>query len=132
CNMAWKRDILEKVGGFNKNLRFRSDDKYIFFEVKNVSAEIWWVPGAMVNHVVDHERLKFDNFKKLYLKTGNEEKIRLNGSVKKLAEYFIKLCASVAMYLFFLVKGQPLKGKYLFLAQFYTFKGYLMKDVFVR
>jgi glycosyltransferase involved in cell wall biosynthesis len=132
CNMAWRKDALEKVGGFNEELHFRSDDKYIFFKVKEISDEIWWVPDAVVNHTVDDERLHFENFRKLYLKTGNEEKIRLHGSMKKLLEYIIKLSASIIIFILFLLKGQREKGRYIFLSQYYTLKGFLMQKVIVR
>jgi glycosyltransferase involved in cell wall biosynthesis len=131
-NMAWKRDILQEIGGFNPDLQFRSDDKYIFLEVKKVSDEIWWVPEAIVEHVVDEERLAYDNFKKLFLKTGNEERVRLHGSLRKLIEYVIKFCASLLIYMLFLIKGQGEKGKYVVLSQFFTLKGFLIKRVIIR
>ena len=32
CNMTYRKEILQKAGGFNNKLTFRSDDKYIFLK----------------------------------------------------------------------------------------------------
>ena len=138
CNMTYKKDILLKAGGFNNDLTFRSDDKYIFFKIKELSDEIYYVPDAYVHHYIDSHRLAFDNFKKLFLKTGNEEKIRTRlqhgttGVIKKGIEFFIKCAASILIWIVFLFKGQNIKGKFVFLSQWFTLKGFFMKDVFVR
>lgn len=138
CNMIYKKDILQKAGGFNNDLTFRSDDKYIFFKVKELSDEIYYVPDAYVHHYIDSHRLAFDNFKKLFLKTGNEEKIRTKsqqgsvGVIKKGIEFFVKCGASILIWILFLLKGQSIKGKYVFFSQWFTLKGFFMKDVFVR
>lgn len=138
CNMTYKKDILLKAGGFNNELTFRSDDKYIFYKVAEISNEIYYIPNAYVHHYIDQYRLEFSNFKKLFLKTGNEEKIRIRsqqgntGVVKKAVEFVLKCIASVIIYLLFFVKGQSIKGKYVFLSQWFTLKGFFMKQVFVR
>ena len=138
CNMIYKKNILIKAGGFNNNLKFRSDDKYIFYKVKEHTNEIYYLPDAWLFHYIDSYRLDVKNFKTLFLKTGNEEKIRIlsvDGKpalFKKLLEYLFKLFASISLFGFFLVKGQPSKGKYIVLSQWYTFKGFLKKDVHVR
>jgi glucosyl-dolichyl phosphate glucuronosyltransferase len=138
CNMTYKKDILLKAGGFNNDLTFRSDDKYIFFKVKELSDEIYYVPDAYVHHYIDQQRLEFNNFKKLFLKTGNEEKIRCRaqqnttGVIKKGIEFTVKCAVSTIIYLLFFIKGQSIKGKYVFLSQWFTLKGFFMKEVFVR
>lgn len=138
CNMTYKKEMLLQAGGFNNKLTFRSDDKYIFYEVRKICGDIWYVPEASVHHIIDNSRLRFSNFKKLYLKTGNEEKIRVKqeaktrGVIKKGLQFFIKLIASFILYILFFLKGQKIKGKYIVLSQWYTLKGFLLKEVFVR
>src|SRR5687767_4808098 len=138
CNMTYTKEILQKAGGFNNQLTFRSDDKHIFYQVKKLSSSIYYLPGAMVHHNIDRQRVSFDNFKKLFLKTGNEEKRRvksesgITGVIKKFLEFSIKLGASLLLYLKFLVTGQELKGRYIVYSQWFTFKGFFMKEVFVR
>ncbi|MBI1344185.1 MAG: glycosyltransferase [Terrimonas sp.] len=138
CNMIYKKSILEKAGGFNTKLTFRSDDKFIFYQVLQISRLIYYVPDAKVIHNIDEKRLGISNFRTLFLKTGNEEKIRVLGEagsigyLKKLFEYLIKCLGSCVIYCQFLLKGQTQKGRYLVLSQWYTLSGFLKKEVFVR
>ena len=138
CNMIYKKELLLRVGGFNNDLKFRSDDKYIFLKIHAATDEIYYLPGAWLYHYIDDRRLQLKNFKTLFLKTGNEEKKRLRsendslGIFKKLVEYFIKWVASLFIFLIFLIKGQPQKGRYVVISQWSTLQGFLMKEVFVR
>ena len=138
CNMIYKKEILLKAGGFNNDLKFRSDDKYIFYKVREVSGEIYYLPDAWLYHYIDSYRLDIKNFKTLFLKTGNEEKRRLisegnkTGLFKKFFEYLLKFGASLILYFIFLLKNQPANGKYIVISQWNTLKGFLKKDVFVR
>ena len=138
CNMTYRKDILSEAGGFNNKLTFRSDDKDIFYRVKELSDKIYYVPNAWLYHNIDSYRLAESNFKRLFLKTGNEEKRRLYsegkkiGAIKKLIEYVIKFGGSIILFLFYGMKGEFLKGKYIVLSQWCTLKGFLKKDVFVR
>lgn len=138
CNMTYTKDILEKAGGFNNQLTFRSDDKYIFYQVNKLTDNIYYLPEALLYHNIDNDRLSFANFKKLFLKSGNEEKIRVQSEkgrfavVKKFFELIFKTSASVALYLLYALKGEGIKGRYIFFSQWFTLKGFLQKKVFVR
>jgi glucosyl-dolichyl phosphate glucuronosyltransferase len=138
CNMTYRKAILEEAGGFNNQLTFRSDDKFIFFKVREVNPRVYYLPGALVYHNIDDNRLRFDNFRKLFLKTGNEEKVRLRsegsatGLISKFFELGFKVGASLLLYVLFLLKGQEIKGRYLVYAQWFTFVGFMRKSVFVR
>ncbi len=138
CNMTYTRDILQKAGGFNNQLTFRSDDKYIFFQVSKLSDKIYYLPQAMLYHNIDNDRLSFINFKKLFLKSGNEEKIRVRSEkgtmavIKKFGELIFKTGAALILYMLYMLKGQELKGRYVFFSQWFTLKGFLQKTVFVR
>lgn len=138
CNMIYKKEILEKAGGFNNDLRFRSDDKYIYYKVAELSKEIYYLPQAWLFHYIDAHRLEIENFRKLFLKTGNEEKRRVRaehqtfGVLKKFFEFLFKWGASLILLLMYTAKGQYPKGKYVYISQWSTLKGFLQKDVFVR
>ncbi len=138
CNMTYRKEILQKAGGFNNRLTFRSDDKYIFYQVSKISSNIYYLPQAMVYHNIDQHRLSFENFKRLYLKTGNEEKIRIksegifSGLIIKFFELAFKTTASFLLYLKFLVQGKEIKGRYIVFSQWFTLKGFLQKNVYVR
>ena len=138
CNMAYRKAVLQQAGGFNNALQFRSDDKYIFHQVRKISAQVYFVPKAWLFHYIDAQRLQLENFKKLFLKTGNEEKKRVFqeegkvGVFKKGIEFFIKFLASFALLILFMLKGKYLKGKYVLLSQYHTLTGFLAEDVHVR
>ena len=40
CNMAFKKELLDRIGGFNTDLVYRGDDKYIFFKLKDFLVQI--------------------------------------------------------------------------------------------
>ena len=136
--MTYTKEILQKAGGFNNELTFRSDDKYIFHQVTKISDNVYYVPEALLYHNIDNDRLSFPNFKKLFLKSGNEEKIRVRsemgtaGIVKKFFELIFKTTAATVIYILYIIKGQELKGRYVFFSQWFTLKGFLQKSVFVR
>lgn len=138
CNMTYTKEILKQAGGFNNQLTFRSDDKYIYYQVTKLSDNIYYLPDAMLYHNIDTDRLSFSNFKKLFLKSGNEEKIRVHSEkgepavVKKFFELIFKTGASIALYILYALKGQEIKGRYIFFSQWFTLKGFLQKRVFVR
>lgn len=136
ANMIYTREILEKCGGFNNELKFRSDDKYIFYKVTELSDEVYYLPDVTLYHYIDKARLEFANFKKLFLKTGNEEKRRVQSAGASLwakgIEFLFKTAAAAVLYFLFLIKGHPAKGKMVFLSQWYTLLGFFRKEVFVR
>ena len=138
CNMTYTKEILQKAGGFNNELTFRSDDKYIFHQVTKISDNVYYVPEALLYHNIDNDRLSFPNFKKLFLKSGNEEKIRVRseigtpGIVRKFFELIFKTTAATVIYILYIIKGQELKGRYVFFSQWFILKGFLQKSVFVR
>jgi glucosyl-dolichyl phosphate glucuronosyltransferase len=138
CNMTYRKQILIDAGGFNNQLTFRGDDKHIYYAVKKINDRVYYLHNALVYHNIDASRLAFDNFKKLFLKTGNEEKIRIaheNGKMEmaaKLLEYFVKLGVSFILWMIFILKGQEIKGRYTMYSQWFTLLGYLKKSVYVR
>jgi glycosyltransferase involved in cell wall biosynthesis len=138
CNMTYRKAALLQAGGFNNKLTFRSDDKQIWFAIKPLNDIVYYVPDALVYHNIDAERLQFDSFKKLFLKTGSDERIRVKAEkgnvavLRKMTEYLVKFGASWLIWLLFALKGQELKGRYVVYSQWFTLKGFFMKDVFVR
>lgn len=117
CSMIYKKNILIEAGGFNNDLKWRADDKYIFHVVRNISKEIYYRPELKVKHYIDADRITDENFDRLSRLLGSEERLRILGKKKwaypfKLIEFIFKYFASYIIAFYFLLKGQKTKGKY--------------------
>jgi len=117
CSMIYTKKILEDCGGFNNDLKWRGDDKYIFQEVSRLNKEIYHLPFLHVYHRIDKARLSDENFDRLSGLLGSEERLRILGKKKwaypfKLAEVLFKYGASIVIAMYYTLKGQAIKGKY--------------------
>lgn len=64
ANMAWRKNILLKLGGFHpdtgydasKNALVSNEEKYMAYLVYNRGGEIWFAPSATVDHRIDQTR----------------------------------------------------------------------------
>lgn len=138
CNMAYRKKYLQQIGGFNTLLTFRGDDKYIYLAIKAINPGIYYVPDALVYHNIPGKRLHYDYLRTLFLKTGNEEKLRVrlkdgNGAViVKFFEFLFKFGVSLVIWAWYAITGKELQGRYVMYSQWFTLKGFAMKDVYVR
>lgn len=57
CNMAFRKDQLAKVGGFNAQLRKYNDETELIARLVESGGEIFYEPGASVRHLFGKERL---------------------------------------------------------------------------
>lgn len=117
CNMVYRKELLEKVGGFNEALKWRADDKYINKEIRKINDKITYLPRAIVHHNIDAFRVTEKNFIKISIATGRDESIRVRSIslfhyIIKLGEYLFKLGAAFLICLSFILKGQSIKGIY--------------------
>ena len=137
CNMAFRRELFEKFGGFNTDLVYRGDDKYVFYKLKKNKVKILYAPNVYVNHNIDAYRIEPKFIDKISKSTGASEKLRLQTepgykSVYKLLEYFYKLSGAVVLYFMFLIKGQPQKGKYCVKVMYHTILGFFKEKKFAQ
>ena len=130
CNMTYRKDLLEKVGGFNTKLKWRADDKYINFQIKKLNDKIIYLPQARVEHQIDASRTSEENFFKLSRKFGSEESIRIKdlglfAYFKKTIEFLIKFGGSMILAIPFFLKGQVSKGKHIIIYRYLALVGLL-------
>lgn len=130
CNMTYRKKLLLEAGGFNENLKWRADDKYIFFAVQEIDHKIYHLPQAVVQHNIDDYRTTDENFIRLSKKFGSEERIRvldigLSAFLKKVAEFIFKFKASLLLGLIFSLRGEWIKGKYTILYRYHALLGLL-------
>ncbi len=123
-NMAFRREVFEKYGVFNTELGRRGDlliggeEKDMFSRIARGGGRIYWVPGAVADHIIPPSRVTKARFCKQARMAGVSERIRTKSiSVwayfKALVSEKFKWAATLCLYLWFLVCQQPLKGHYL-------------------
>ncbi len=138
CNMIFKKSLFERIGGFNTDLKLRSDDKYIFYKIWSENYEVLYLPKVVVWHFIDAFRTTTEYVKKVSKLNGEAEYIRIKSTgincpwamIYRLFDYLFKLSASLILWMFFALKGQSVKGKTLFVSLWYQFAGFMSKPKF--
>lgn len=130
CNMSYRKDMLKQAGGFNTNLKWRSDDKFIYLSVKKISDEVYYIPTLEVEHTIDAYRTTDKCFEDITTKFGKAEYTRVKDEgrwpyFKKLVEFMYKLAGSFILMIGFMLKGQAKKGKYTFRYRVIATKAFL-------
>ena len=128
ANMTYRKDILQKAGGFNNELKNRADDKYIFNQVVRIDDNIFYNPNVYSRHLIDKNRLSYESFRKLYIKTGEEEMRRMTSEGKKGKNLFLQIAkfgAGFGLWIIYALKGKAMQGRYIFLSQYYALRGCL-------
>lgn len=129
CNMAYRKSILEKVGGFNEDLVLRSDEKDLFLRLTKMGTSFMYVPSIYVEHVISKERVSKSGVIKVSKITGEGEYYRNKSSFARLTskffEYLLKMGAALILSIGFFVRGQAKKGKYVIIARYYVLYGFL-------
>jgi len=138
CNMIFKKSLFEHIGGFNTDLKLRSDDKYIFYKIWSEHYDVLYLPKVVVWHYIDAFRTTPEYVKKVSKLNGEAEYIRIKSTgvncpwamIFRLFDYLFKVSASVILWVFFALKGQFVKGKMLFISLWYQFMGFISKPKF--
>jgi len=130
CNMIFRKHLFDKYGGFNPELKERSDDKYIFSKLYKNGEIALYTPGIFLYHNIESFRTQKEFIIKLSQKNGVEERNRVKdrGYISfflKLIDYFIKLGISYLLAIGFLLKRERIKGKYLIMVFKNSIIGYL-------
>ena len=130
CNMIFRRELLEEIGGFNDAITFRSDEKYVFRRVKKLKKTIMYFPDIIVYHNIESKRTSREGVVKICKSIGRSELNMLKSErnyteiVVKFFEYIFKLFASFIIGLNFLLAGEYNKAKYLIKVRLYILVGY--------
>jgi hypothetical protein len=110
----------------------------VYLAIRKLNPNIFYVPSAQVRHNIPGKRLHFNYLRTLYLKTGNEEKLRVRvmqipmGWWRKMIEFVLKFIISLGIWILYAMQGKETKGRYVMYSQWFTLKGFFMKEVFVR
>lgn len=128
CNMSFRKSALEEMGGFNTNVKYRSDEKFVFLNLQQQRKEIYYTPQAIAYHNIDEKRMSRKSVKKVSQLVGAGERERLSPNVWalviKFVEYVFKLAASGILGIGYLLKGAPSKAAYLVFVRWYVLQGF--------
>lgn len=129
CNMAFRKKVLHEIGMFNSNLLFRSEDKYIFYQLRKFGRKFLYHPEFAVKHHIDNKRITYESIMKISYEVGAGERDRLKGQgffkhILKIAEYKAKFIAALFIALGFFIKFDFKKGEYIIKNRWLTLIGF--------
>jgi glucosyl-dolichyl phosphate glucuronosyltransferase len=135
ANMAFRRSAIDATGDFNVSLgrtgknMMGSEEKDIFQRMRDKGMQIWYVPDAIVHHVVPEARLTEEFIKKQGHGVGKSENVRLRTAGRSLGSaYFrelFKWAATFAIAFGYLIALAPAKSRMLILFRYWVSKGLL-------
>lgn len=140
-NMAFRREIVEKAGAFDTSLGrvgqtlLGGEEKEFFSRIAASGGEIWWVPGAIVYHLIPPSRVTDDHFKNLSRMVGVTARIlsRENGTyARALAAESLKWIATLALAVWFTLTLHPAKALYLIIMRRQITRGLVLPPTFQK
>ncbi len=84
-NMAVRREAIERYGAFDTSLGrtggrlIGGEEKELFFRLTAAGEGVWYVPGAVIYHLIGPEKLTPDYFRRLARGVGASERVRVRG-----------------------------------------------------
>lgn len=107
-NMAFRRSTVGRIGAFDPALgrtgrRLIGGEESDFFErMRRCGLEIWYVPGAVMYHIIPAEKLTDDYFRRLCYNVGVSQRLRCEAAgrwcvVRALAVEALKWAATLAL-----------------------------------
>lgn len=137
CNMIYKREILIEVGMFNVELGRKgysgeaSEEKDIFFKIRNKGFKIYYLPDAKVQHIIEKNRLTKDYIDKLAIGVGQSEykrcrSVGLFAVIKKFINIILKFIAALVISVFYICTFECQKAVALTRYGFNILKGYTL------
>ena len=120
-NAAYRAIVFEKVGLFNVNLGRKGDsllaseEKDIFNKMRALGMKIYYLPNAILYHIIPEKKLGKDYFNRLTYSIGQSERIRTLGISKKafhkrVLSEMIKWCGTLVLFAGYTMMLSPKKG----------------------
>ncbi len=137
-NMVYRKELFEKYGVFNPELGRKgegmlgSEEKEMFQRIYSGNELIYYLPEAVIYHMVPIERTLTPFIRKQSIAVGKSERIRIvstgTGFGKKILEEIIKWGVSKALFLWYLFTIRPAKGWMLLKFRYWVFLGLRGKE----
>jgi len=138
-NAAYRKEVFGKIGLFNVDLGRKgesligAEEKDIFDKMTAQGMEFYYLPNAILYHIIPESKLTKEYFNRLTFAIGKSERIRtLNISKKKfrsrLFSELVKWCATCVLFFAYLISFQPQKGMKLLAFRWNVSKGLLLDN----
>jgi GT2 family glycosyltransferase len=135
CNMTYKKEALLEIGMFDTDLGRKGDsgdaseEKDVFLKLFAKGYSIFYLPEAVVEHVIENSRLEYSYIKKISSGIGRSERLRTakKGTfelIKKFGELIFKFGAAIILATYHLLKLEPAKSKALIQFRINVFRGW--------
>lgn len=131
-NMAFRREILLKYGGFDTSLGrvggklTGGEESDLFERLAADGVEFWFVPDAVIYHIIGAEKLTPEYFKRLSYNTGVSQRRRAelhNRVGKLLVGELVKWCVTLVFALGYTLALRPSKGWWLLKMRYHITRG---------
>ena len=123
-NMAVRRSALVRYGAFDPALGrtganpLAGEEKELFGRLRAGGEQVWYVPGAVIYHIIPESKFDPAYFDRLTRQSGVSERIRTQGISR--AAYLARLLAeavkwggTLALAAGYALRGEAIKGRYL-------------------
>ena len=120
-NAAYRKSVFDKVGLFNVELGRKGDsligaeEKDIFDKMTTLGMRFFYLPNAILYHLIPEKKLTKEYFDKLTYSIGKSERIRTKNIstwkyLKRIVMEGVKWTASFVLCAFHTIKLSPKKG----------------------
>ena len=135
-NFCIRRSMIERYGNFNTDLgrkgaaALSGEEKDLLSRLTQGGERLWYVPGAVIEHVIPDEKLTDEYFRRVSRSLGVSERIRTRSVsrwryLKRLGLEKVKWCGAAVYAVIYLLRGTPVKGLYLLRMRWYVTAGLL-------
>ena len=131
-NMAFRREVFDRVGVFNPQLGRNGqslvggEENDLFARLRRAGELLYFVPNAAIYHHIPDSKLTDDYFDRLSYNVGLSKRMRAEAD-GKLCFLILKEClkqvATYLLYVVYMLMLQPLKAKYLLRMRNGIYKG---------
>ncbi len=132
-NMAVRRRLLESVGVFNTALGrtgkrlLGGEESDLFERIARHEHSVYYVPRAVMHHIIPAEKLTRDYFVRLATNTGISQRTRAEHN-NRLAKLYVGEMMKWAATLLLCLMHRPAQSQYLILMRRYISKGIFCKQ----
>jgi glycosyltransferase involved in cell wall biosynthesis len=138
-NAAYRKETFDKTGLFNVDLGRKggnlmgAEEKDIFDKMRAASLRVYYLPGAVLYHIIPPAKLTTDYFNTLTVAIGRSEQLRTRAIsptkyLQRLAIEGVKWGASIVLCIGYVFAFAPQKGRKLLLFRWNVSKGLLSAD----